>query len=260
MAPLAPFVPPHEVIGEGPHRVVAVHGWFADRSAYTALLPHLDRQAFTYVLPDLRGYGKARGVPGEYTTSEAGHDLLALVDHLGWERFSVLGHSMGAAVAQRLLAAAPHRVRRLVGVSPVPASGVPMAGEQWELFASAAERPDSRRAIIDLTTGNRHPDAWLDLMVRHSVEHIDPEALRAWLDSWAREDFHEQIEGLPLPVRVVVGGHDPALSARVMGETWLRWYPAAELVELPAAGHYAADEAPLELVRVVEDFLAPDAG
>ncbi|MFE6778900.1 alpha/beta fold hydrolase [Streptomyces sp. NPDC057702] len=255
---MAPFVPPHEVVGQGPHRVVAVHGWFSDRSAYAALLPHLDRRAFTYVLPDLRGYGAAREVPGEYTTDEAGHDLLALADHLGWERFSVLGHSMGGAVAQRLLVAAPHRVRRLVGVAPVPASGVPMSGEEWELFAAAPDRPENRRAIINLTTGDRHPDAWLDLMVRHSTERVDPKAMRAWLDSWALEDFHERVVGLPLPVRVVVGGHDPALSAAVMRATWLRWYPAAELVELPTAGHYPADESPLELVRVVEDFLARD--
>ncbi|MBB5933208.1 alpha/beta fold hydrolase [Streptomyces zagrosensis] len=258
MAPLAPFVPPHEVIGEGPHRVMAIHGWFSDRAAYAALLPHIDRRTFTYVMPDLRGYGTARDVPGEYTTSEAGRDLLALADHLGWQRFSLLGHSMGAAVAQRVLAAAPLRVRRLVGIAPVPASGAPMEGEQWELFASAAEHPENRRTIIDVTTGNRHPDVWLDLMVRHSVEHSVPQALRAWLDSWALEDFHEQISGSKLPVCVVVGGHDPALSAEVMRQTWLRWYPAARLVILPYAGHYPADESPLALIRIVEDFLAQD--
>lgn len=251
-----PHVPPYEIIGEGPHRIMAVHGWFSDRAAFAAMLPHIDRRTFTYVLPDLRGYGEARDVPGEYTTSEAGGDLLALADELGWERFSLVGHSMGGAVAQRVLAAAPGRVRRLVGVAPVPASGVPMEGEQWELFASAADHPENRRAIIDMTTGNRHPDVWLDLMVRHSLEHSDAKAFRAWLDSWANEDFHEEVRGLDVPVRVVVGGHDPALTAEVMRRTWLSWYRNAELVELPCAGHYPADETPLELVRAVEDFIA----
>ncbi|MFT2014960.1 alpha/beta fold hydrolase [Streptomyces sp. 796.1] len=258
MVPPVPFVPPHEVVGDGPHRVVAVHGWLSDRATYAAVLPHVDRRAYSYVLPDLRGYGKAREVPGAYDTAEAAADLLALADHLGWDRFSVVGHSMGGAVAQRLLAAAPHRVRRLVGIAPVPASGVPMSGEQWDLFAGAAEHPQHRRTIIDLTTGGRHPGAWLDLMVRHSVEHGDPAALRAWLDSWAGEDFHDQIEGLELPVRVVVGRHDPALSAEVMRATWLRWYPHADLVELADAGHYPADETPHELVRAVEEFLGAD--
>ncbi|WP_432010615.1 alpha/beta hydrolase [Streptomyces sp. HD1123-B1] len=259
MGPIVPpLVPPYETVGDGPHHVMAVHGWFSDRSAYAAMLPHVDRRAFTYVLPDLRGYGEARDVPGAFTTEEAGRDLLALAHHLGWDRFSLIGHSMGGAVVQRVVAAAPHRVRRLVGVAPVPASGVPMEGEQWELFAAAAERPENRRAIIDMTTGNRHPAAWLDLMVRHSLRRSDAKAFRAWLDSWALEDFHEEISGTVVPVRVVVGAHDPALTAEVMRQTWLRWYADAELVELPCAGHYPADETPLELVRAVEDFIAAD--
>ncbi|MEU5024780.1 alpha/beta fold hydrolase [Streptomyces milbemycinicus] len=260
MEPIVPpLVPPFELVGEGPHRVVAIHGWFSDRAAFAAMLPHIDRRAFTYALPDLRGYGEARNIRGEYTTGEAGRDLLALADHLGWQRFSLLGHSMGGAVAQRVVAAVPDRVGRLVGVAPVPASGMPMEGEQWELFTSAAERPESRRAIIDYTTGGRHPAAWLDMMVRHSLEHSDAKAFRAWLDSWALEDFHEDILGSRVPVRVVVGAQDPALTAELMRQTWLRWYPRAELVELPGAGHYPADESPLELVRAVEDFFAADA-
>ncbi|MBD3003065.1 MULTISPECIES: alpha/beta fold hydrolase [unclassified Streptomyces] len=260
MGPIVPpLVPPYETVGDGPHHVIAVHGWFSDRAAYAAMLPHVDRRGFTYVLPDLRGYGEARDIPGAYTTGEAGGDLLALADHLGWERFSLIGHSMGGAVVQRVVAAAPERVRRLVGVAPVPASGVPMEGEQWQLFAAAADRPENRREIIDLTTGGRHPDAWLDLMVRHSVEHSDPKALRAWLDSWALEDFHEDIAGAQVPVRIVVGAHDPALTAEVMRQTWLRWYVNAELVELEYAGHYPADETPQELVRAVEDFITADA-
>ncbi|MGW8376745.1 alpha/beta hydrolase [Streptomyces sp. ODS28] len=257
-APAAPVALPHTLAGDGPHRVIALHGWFADRSAYDAVLPSLDRASFRYALPDLRGYGEAKGLPGAFTTAEAAGDVLALADHLGWERFSLVGHSMGAAVAQRVLAAAPGRVRRLVGIAPVPASGVPLEGEQWELFAGAAGNPGNRRAIIDFTTGGRRPDAWLDLMVRTSVERSDPKAFRAWLDSWALEDFHGEVEGAALPVRVLAGALDPALSAERLRATWLRWYPHAELVELGGAGHYPADETPLELVRAVEDFLRAD--
>lgn len=254
-APLTPVVLPHSLTGQGPHRVIAVHGWFADRSAYTGMLNALDRDAFRYALPDLRGYGESRTTEGRFSTTEAAQDVLALADALEWDRFSLVGHSMGGAVAQRVLAAAPERVRRLVGIAPVPAGGVPLEGEQWELFAGAAERPENRRAIIDFTTGGRHPGAWLDHMVRVSLERSDPAAFRAWLDSWAGEDFHKQVEGSEVPVRVIVGAHDPALSAEVMRGTWLAWYPNSDLVELPGAGHYPADETPLELARAVEEFL-----
>ncbi|MCN9242868.1 alpha/beta hydrolase [Streptomyces sp. RY43-2] len=249
------FVLPHEVHGDGAHQVFAVHGWFADRAAYAAVLPDLDRREFTYALVDLRGYGAAKDAAGAFSTAEAAADLVALADRLGWERFSVIGHSMGGAVAQRLLALAPARLRRIVGVSPVPASGLRLPADQWELFAGAAHRPDHRRAILDVTTGGRRPAAWLDRMVARSLAHSDAKAFRTWLDSWALEDFHAEVTGSRVPALAVTGALDPALSAALMRETWLRWYPQGALRELPAAGHYAMDETPLELLRTVEDFL-----
>lgn len=255
---MASFVLPHALHGAGPHKVIAVHGWFADRSAFDPILPDLDRQAFQYALVDLRGYGEAKGATGAYTTGEGAADVLALADRLGWQHFSLIGHSMGGSVVQRVLAAAPHRVRRLVGVSPVPASGLPLPPAQWELFSHAAHSPENRRTIIDLTTGGQRPAAWLDRMVRRSLERSDPKAFRAWLDSWAGEGFAAEVEGSTVPALAVTGALDPALNAELTRQTWLQWYTDSRLVELPAAGHYAMDETPLELIRAVEDFLRAD--
>ncbi|MFE9555309.1 alpha/beta fold hydrolase [Streptomyces sp. NPDC006692] len=256
---MAGFTLPHTLHGDGPHRVVAVHGWLADRGAYAPVLPDLDPAAFTYAFVDLRGYGEARDAHGAFTTSEGAADLLALTDRLDWHRFSLIGHSMGGSVVQRVLAAAPNRVRRMVGISPVPASGMPMDEATRELFTAAAEDRAKRRAIIDFTTGGNRPDAWLDRMTRRSVERSDRKAFRAWLDSWADEDFHEETEGSPVPALAVCGALDPAINARFLHDSWLRWYPAGQLVELPLAGHYAMDEAPLDLIRTVEDFLRADS-
>ncbi|MGW3009458.1 alpha/beta fold hydrolase [Streptomyces sp. NPDC001219] len=255
---MASFVLPHEVHGTGSHKVVLVHGWFADRSAFDPVRADLDQGAFQYALVDLRGYGAAKGADGAYTTGEGAADVLALANRLGWERFSVVGHSMGASVVQRVLAAAPRRVRRMVGISPVPASGLPLPPQEWELFSSADRTPENRRAIIDLTTGGRRPAAWLDRMVRRSLECSDPKAFRSWLDSWSREGFATEVEGSRVPALAVTGTLDPALTAELTRQTWMRWYTRGELVELPSAGHYAMDETPLELIRAVEDFLRAD--
>ncbi|MEV2251807.1 alpha/beta hydrolase [Streptomyces sp. NPDC050147] len=261
-SPLSPASPsfqlPHALLGDGPHKVIAVHGWFADRSAYAPVLADLDRASFQYAVVDLRGYGEAKDAAGAYSTSEGAADVVALADRLGWDRFSLIGHSMGACVAQRVLAIAPHRVRRLVGVSPVPASGLDLPPEQWELFAEADRLPGNRRAIIDITTGGTRPAAWLDRMVERSLDVSDAKAFRAWLDSWAREDFHDRVEGSTVPALAVVGALDPALGVDLMRRTWLRWYARAELTELSQAGHYAMDETPLALLSAVEDFLRAD--
>ncbi|MEV5612661.1 alpha/beta hydrolase [Streptomyces sp. NPDC052225] len=255
---MASFLLPHALHGDGPHKVIAVHGWFADRSAYAPIVPDLDRASFQYAFVDLRGYGEAVRTPGAYTTAEAADDVIDLADRLGWERFSLIGHSMGGSVAQRVVARAGARVRRIAGVSPVPASGLPLPPEQWELFAGADTEPANRRAILDVTTGGVRPAAWLDRMVERSLAVSDAKAFRAWLDSWAGDDFHTDLEGCTTPALTVTGQLDPALSADLMRQTWLRWFVRGELVDLPVCGHYAMDEAPLALIRVVEDFLRAD--
>ena len=244
-----------EGVGTGAHTVLVLHGWFGSSRSWQALLPHLDRDSFTYVFLDYRGYGDRRGETGQYSIAEAAGDVLAAADELGLDRFSLLGHSMGGSVMQRVYADAPDRVRALVGVSPVPASGVPFDEQSWQLFAGAADSPGNRRAIIDLTTGNRLTGTWLDAMVRHSLEHSDRDAFAAYLPAWAQTDFHTAIEGSDVPILVIAGRHDPALGEDTMRATFGAWYPNLELEIFPDAGHYAMDESPVALATRVERFL-----
>ena len=252
---MAGQVLPCEVHGDGEHKVIALHGWFSDRHAYQSIWPYIDEDAFSYSFVDYRGYGQARGRSGEYTMSEIADDVLATADELGWSEFSLLGHSMGGAAAQRVLLAAPHRVHAIVSISGVPASGVPFDDESWELFSQAWQKRENRRAIIDFTTGSRLTGTWLDAMTSYSWESTSAEAFRMYLFSWGKEDFHQQIDGNPVPVLVVVGEHDPALGPEPAKATWVRWYPHAELHPLADAGHYAADETPIALVSAIEGFL-----
>lgn len=216
---------------------------------------HLDGDAFSYAFLDCRGYGEAIDADGAFTMEEVAEDALAVADHLGWETFSVIGHSMGAKAAQLMLLDAPSRIRSIIGVSPVPASGFPMEGETWDLFAGAAKNPGNRRAIIDNTTGGRRDDAWLDAMVSRSVERSSATAFRAYLDSWARGDFHERVKGNQTPVLLVAGANDPALGPEAIRATWLQWYPHAQLEVLQDTGHYAPEESPEALAAAVERFL-----
>lgn len=242
-------------VGGGEHVVFALHGWFGSADAWENLIPHLDAERYSYVFPNYRGYGARKGESGEYAIAEAASDVLALAGELGVNRFSLVGHSMGGSVMQWVYADAPDKVRALVGISPVPASGVPFDDETWQLFAGAAEESANRRAIIDFTTGHKHPDAWLDGMVLHSEENSDREAFAAYLEAWAHTDFHDRIAGAEVPIKVFVGEHDPALGEETMLATFAQWYPKLDLDVLPDAGHYAADEVPVTLANAIEVFL-----
>lgn len=247
---------PHDLVGSGDRRVLVLHGWLGDRTSFDPIRPYLNTTTFSYALVDQRGYGEAKEQDGEYSVAEAAADVLDTAEELGWDRFSLVGHSMGGMVAQHVLISAGGRVEAVVGISPVPASGVPFDERTWRLFSGADESSDQRREIIDLTTGNRLPAAWLDVVVDRSLRRTDKVAFRRFLDSWSRTDVHEQVKGNTTPVLALAGAHDPALSPEVMTETWLRWYPNAELEVFADAGHYAPDEVPLALVSRVEGFLS----
>jgi pimeloyl-ACP methyl ester carboxylesterase len=242
-------------VGSGEHRVLALHGWFGSARGWGSLPDYVDTGAYTWAFMDLRGYGSRKDEPGEFTMREAAADALALASALGWERFSLVGHSMTGQAIQHVLLQAPDRVRRLVAITPVPAVATPFDADGWALFSGAAENHGNRAAIINFTTGSRLTPAFVDRLVRHSAEESATQAFAAYLESWAKDSFADQVQGNPAAVKVIVGEHDPALSAAVMEQTWLAFYPNAELDVLANAGHYPMFETPAALVASIEGFL-----
>jgi pimeloyl-ACP methyl ester carboxylesterase len=245
--------------GHGPHKVLALHGWFGDETCFDPLRDALTLDEFTYVFMAYRGYGLSRQQRGEYTMKEIAADALALADALEWEEFSLIGHSMGGMAVQRVLADAPNRVSKIVAVTPVPASGVPFDPDSWKLFEGAARSLDNRRGIIDFSTGGRLSKAWIDRIARYSAETANMEAFAAYLQAWAKTDFHDEIKGNRVPLKVIIGAHDKALTEEAMRATYLAWYPNAELEVMANAGHYPMNETPVALATSIEAFLRRDA-
>lgn len=243
-------------VGSGDHHVIALHGWFGSALGWGHLPDYLNTAQFTYVFPDLRGYGSRQGEPGEYTMAEAAADAIELAGRLGWDRFSLIGHSMGGVAIQHVLDQAPHRVRRMVGVAPVPASGLPLGESEWALFSSAARSTASREMIVNYATGSRLTPAFVDLIVRHSRANSTEEAFAAYLPSWARADILARVKGNEVPVKVITGEYDPTQPAEFMEQAWLQAYPNSELEVLRGTGHYPMYETPVALAVSIEEFLS----
>ncbi|WP_153506260.1 alpha/beta fold hydrolase [Cumulibacter manganitolerans] len=242
-------------VGTGDHAVLCLHGWFGSAEGWGFLPDVVNGEAYTYHFPELRGYGARRSEIGEYSMKEYAADALAAADEAGIERFSIVGHSMGGKAAAALVALAPDRVRALVGISPVAPAPVPLDEDSHALFFGAPTSTENRCTIIDFTTGNRHGKHWLDSMVAHSERSSTVEAFTGAVTSWVNDDYLADAANITTPIRVIAGEHDPALSADVMRASWMQIYPNVDLVELPAAGHYAMYETPVALVNQIESFL-----
>jgi pimeloyl-ACP methyl ester carboxylesterase len=247
---------PQLVVGSGPVRVIALHGWFGSANGWGMLPELIDGDAYSYAFLDYRGYGARRDEPGEHSLAEIAGDAMTLADELGWDRFAVIGHSMGGAAALRVFADAPDRVSAVIGISPVPASGVPLDDEGWALFDGAAHSDANRFAIIDLTTGNRQSATWVNQMVAASVAGSTREAFGAYLPAWTKCDFVAELPTPTVPVMAIVGEHDPALGVDAIRATWLEQLPGCELDVQANAGHYAMYESPVALVTSIEKALS----
>lgn len=149
----------HATHGRGAEGVIVLHGWFGDHTVYAPMFPYLDTDTFTYAFMDCRGYGTSREIPGRHTMAEISADAIALAEHLGWQRFHVVGHSMGGMAVQRLALDARDRVKSGVAVTPVPASGTQFQGEVWDLFSGAPDNDDNRRGIVAHSVRPRPPSS-----------------------------------------------------------------------------------------------------
>ncbi|QYG93908.1 alpha/beta hydrolase [Iamia sp. SCSIO 61187] len=96
--------------------LMLVHGFTGAKEDFADFLDGFADRGWHVVAPDLRGHG-ASDAPAEetaYSLAEMAADVRALADELGWERFDLLGHSMGGMVAQVLALEVPERLRSLV--------------------------------------------------------------------------------------------------------------------------------------------------
>ncbi|MBL8300888.1 MAG: alpha/beta fold hydrolase [Rhodanobacteraceae bacterium] len=95
--------------------LLAVHGWLDNAASFAALAPLLASR-FHIVAIDLPGHGRSAHRPAGawYHYVEYLADIQATVTALGWARFTLLGHSLGGAIASMYAAARPDSVERLL--------------------------------------------------------------------------------------------------------------------------------------------------
>ena len=246
---------PHRTVGTGPKTVFLLHGWFGSADGWGEFPDYLDTESFTWVFTDHRGYGARQGVEGTYSLDEVAQDVLDLADELGADTFSLVGHSMGGAGVLRILAKAPDRVEKLVGITPVGATPTPLDNDGRELFFGAADDPGKRFGIFDFTTGNRLTPVFVQSVVEWSLEHSDRDAFAGAVEAWANADFLDEVKGNETPMLVIPGQHDPALGEATCNQTWVPNFPNCIIEVMPNAGHYPMFETPVALATNITNFL-----
>ncbi len=101
--------------GEGPS-LALIHGLLGSRRSWARLVSLLERD-FTVIAPDLLGHGDSVKPRGDHSLAAHAGRLRDLLDALGVERVTLVGHSLGGGVAMEFAWLFPERCERLVLIS-----------------------------------------------------------------------------------------------------------------------------------------------
>lgn len=278
------------VTGDGP-AVVLVHGFPELGSSWRDVVPGLVDAGYRVIVPDMRGYGNSDAPDSvdDYDVETLAQDLLGILDALGIDTASFVGHDWGASVVWYVAAAHRDRVNSVAGLSvPVmrPAPVAPLSimrrrfGDDfyWVRIQDSSEpdrvlNADPRVSLatsysgaldgmggIDLAAGFDQPPAWLSSeQFDAEVEAFERSGFTGGLN-WYRNidrnwELWKSLDPIPAPAMFATGELDSISS----------FMPSTDLEEMcldlrivegiEGAGHWLQQEQPAELSALLLRFL-----
>lgn len=233
--------------GDGPARVLALHGWRRTSADFAAVLSGLGAGAGVgAVALDLPGFGASPEPPGAWGAADYAKAVAAVLPELGTP-VVVLGHSFGGRVAVHLAADHPDAVSALV------LTGVPLIRR-----APSGRPPLKFRAARWLHRRGVLSDERMEALRRRHGSADYRAATGVMRDVFVRvvnESYEEPLGRLRCPVELVWGDDDAEARLAVAEEARALLGDRATLTVLPGAGHLTPLTAPDALRAAVERHL-----
>lgn len=248
----------YEIAGAG-HPLVLIHGGLVNSGLWDDQFEVFAGQYRT-LRYDVRGFGQSKS-PTAYYSNHG--DLRDLLDFLGIERATVLGLSMGGAIAIDFTLTYPGRVAALI---PVAAGlggyqvkdGSPLRTELREAYESG-DKPRAVELSLRLWTDgpNRTPDQ-VDPIAREriramTIHTFDQPDTENWLQP-LKPPAIDRLAQIRVPTLFVVGDQDVPDILDIC-DLIVTTVPQARKAVIAGTAHHLNVEKPDEFNRIVLDFL-----
>jgi pimeloyl-ACP methyl ester carboxylesterase len=254
-----------EQAGKG-EPLLLLHGFAASTYAFRKVLPRLATR-YRVVAIDLNGFGYTErpNQANAYTPDGQLQSIIGVMDALGLDRATVLGHSYGATLALLLGETQPHRVQSLILISPATEFerppwylrfGLGRTVVYWKI-REMLSRPERFREIL---SNAYHQQEILTVAVAEAYrQRLLIEGLSVAFYGFSAglgngDPLEIGFANITVPVLVLAGRHDTitdlAKCRRVADKL-----PDGKLAILEASGHSAPEEEPEAVSAAVLEFL-----
>lgn len=269
--------------GSGPP-LLLLHGIPETHLMWHKIAPALARD-FTVVATDLRGYGESGKPPSTpdhapYTMRALARDQVAVMRHLGFDRFFVAGHDRGARCAYRLALDDPERVAKLAVLDIVPTGEAFRRADAafalgfwvWSFLAAPDGLPEQLIAANPRPLLDHMLDGWSALpgafppAVRAAYLRAfsDPATLRAICEEYRAaatlDRQHDEADRgrrrIACPLLVLWSGRGALAEWYDPLAIWREWADDVRGHALDC-GHFLPEEAPEETYAALRAFFAP---
>jgi len=242
--------------GSGPP-VLLIHGVGGDASNWDAVAQRLAAR-FDVIAMDLRGHGKSDLITGPLRAQDLAHDAVQVLNEAGVTKCSVVGLSLGGAVALGLTLDFPSRVDKLAVIGTV-------CGRTQEEKARALDRVEFLKrngtaALADANRGRWFTDAFRKAypdIVESRVAQVKACDAASYLHAFTvfcTADFVDRLHQIQVPTLIITGEQDVAATprmARLMGERISK----SEVHVLAGLRHSVVIEAGDQVGGLLETFL-----
>lgn len=248
----------YEQAGSG-QDVILISGFSAPRQSWYPIYQQLAQHCRVTIL-DNRGVGQS-SIPDEpYSIAMMANDVVGLMDALGMEKASVVGHSMGGFIVRALLDTHQHRLNKAVlqcsafENNPAWRYQVMFSQKLRELDLPRSVQIESMVAFMFGHDFLNDGDKVAEFIRRSTATPKDPVGVRR--QNQAIIDFYRQPPKLriDIPLLGIFGQEDlivPVSAAQILQAE----VPQAEVVILENCGHMAQFEQPAQLVKHLSDFI-----
>lgn len=246
-----------------------VHGFPDTAHTWDAIGPELARAGYRVVAPFLRGYAPSEVPARDPDARTLGEDVVALVDALGANHVTLIGHDWGAEAAHAAVAIAPHRFAQLVTIAIPHRARVRLTPRlAWAVrhFLTLAMPGAEARFAADDYAGvevlwRRWSPTW-----RYTAAELDaaknqlaaPGALHAALGYYraARIKTPEFLRApVEVPTLAIAGADDPGVQPAVFEAARAQFRAGYQVATIPG-GHFCHRESPAACVAAIAKFLA----